>query len=201
MRTMLIISHQGQSIELQPDSLIVIHNVSLQQYETFANEDLKLDYDGECLYIHSPATYQHEKIVFKVMTLLTTYFKEHPLKGDARGSHFSIHLPNGKRVEPDVVVIPPESVRPEETTYIGTPLMVVEVLSPSTRNHDLKTKKEWYMENETPEIWFVDPLKEKITVYYYSEETKNYHNKESKKKGVQSKILSGFELLIKQLFH
>lgn len=197
---MLIISHQGQSIELQPDSLIVIHNVSLQQYETFANEDLKLDFDGECLYIHSPATYQHEKIVFKVLTLLITYFQKHPLKGDAIGSHFSIHLPNGKRVEPDVVVIPPESVRPEETTYIGTPLLVVEVLSPSKRNHDLKTKKEWYMENKTPEIWFIDPLKERITVYYYSEETENYVKKEAKKKGVESKKFPRFELLTKQVF-
>ncbi len=43
---MLTVSHQGQTIEIKPDSLVIIENASVDQYEKLANEDLKLDYDG-----------------------------------------------------------------------------------------------------------------------------------------------------------
>ena len=196
---MLILTHQGQSIEINPDVMIIIQNVTLDQYEKFANEDLKLDYDGECLFIHSPATYQHEKLVFAILKIFDRYFEEFPGKRDALGSHFSVKLPNGKRSEPDIVAIPPKSVKAQESVFEGIPYLVLEVLSPTTRLHDLNEKKSWYMENKIPEIWFIDPEEEELIVFYHRGDGE-YFRKNIRTGSLKSKIFEGFTIEIQKLF-
>ncbi|HMF33419.1 MAG TPA: Uma2 family endonuclease [Candidatus Lokiarchaeia archaeon] len=163
---MLTIVHEGNAVELNPDTLIIIEHATLEEYEKLANEDLKIDFDGERIYIHSPATLRHEELVYDILTVCKHYFESHPDLGIPTGSHFAIHLPNDRRPEPDVVVIPAGLISPNESTFHGVPLLVVEVISPSTRRHDLEEKKNWYMENQVPEIWLVDPDEESLTALY-----------------------------------
>jgi Uma2 family endonuclease len=44
------------------------------------------------------------------------------------------------------------------------PLLVVEVVSPSTQADDYRSKRSEYGLLEIPEYWIVDPLQEKITI-------------------------------------
>ncbi|MCS6960203.1 MAG: Uma2 family endonuclease [Pseudanabaenaceae cyanobacterium SKYGB_i_bin29] len=44
------------------------------------------------------------------------------------------------------------------------PLLVVEVVSPSTQNIDYRTKRSEYAVRDIPEYWLVDPLDNKISV-------------------------------------
>ncbi|WP_071525265.1 Uma2 family endonuclease [Spirulina subsalsa] len=44
------------------------------------------------------------------------------------------------------------------------PLLVVEVVSPSTRTDDYRSKRAEYGLLEIPEYWIVDPLTEEITI-------------------------------------
>ncbi|CAN5775893.1 Uma2 family endonuclease [soil metagenome] len=45
------------------------------------------------------------------------------------------------------------------------PLLVVEVVSPSTKTEDYRTKRSEYDILEIPEYWIVDPLSEQITIF------------------------------------
>lgn len=58
-------------------------------------------------------------------------------------------------VEPDVLVVRPEHLT--EKRVVGPPLLAVEVLSPSTRQHDLLLKRERYQRAGVPHYWVVDP--------------------------------------------
>ncbi|GJM82530.1 hypothetical protein HMSSN139_50260 [Paenibacillus sp. HMSSN-139] len=49
--------------------------------------------------------------------------------------------------------------------YMGTPQLVVEVLSPSTRSKDLIKKLDLYSVCGVKEYWVVDPMKALVFVY------------------------------------
>jgi Uma2 family endonuclease len=154
--TMLSLISQGHNIELENNALIIIQEATLAQYEQLANEDLKLEFDGVCIYIHSPASYRHEKTAFNLLQQLEAYFQKNASLGDDIGSHFSVKLPSGKRVEPDILIIPPNSVSATDSVFEGVPSLIIEILSPSTREYDLEKKKEWYFEAKVNEILFLD---------------------------------------------
>lgn len=72
---------------------------------------------------------------------------------------------------PDVVVIPElqwQSLQNREAVIdLGEPppLLVVEVVSPSTRTTDYRSKVSEYDVLNIPEYWIVDPQEEKITIF------------------------------------
>ena len=61
---MLILKHLNHQTTLPNKALIIIEQASEADYFNLANEDLKLEFDGESLYIHSTATKKHENLVF-----------------------------------------------------------------------------------------------------------------------------------------
>lgn len=150
---MLLLAHKGRELELPPDSMIIIANASERDYVFFANEDLKIEFDGTCLYIQSPASKRHEDVVFNLLSIFKTFPKQNPSFGNAIGSRFALRLPNGKRPKPDVVIIPANSVDEADFVYDGIPKMEVEILSPGTADHDKTVKRQWYEESKIPEIW------------------------------------------------
>lgn len=85
-----------------------------------------------------------------------------------------VQSPRGTRWEtsriPDVTVLTSEqwaSMANREAVISlnePPPLLVVEVVSPSTRADDYRSKPSEYALLEIPEYWIVDPLEEKVTV-------------------------------------
>jgi Uma2 family endonuclease len=67
-------------------------------------------------------------------------------------------------LEPDVLVIPgPASNAGEPWRNHPAPLLVVEVLSPSTRSLDLMQKRQAYLRRGAAECWMVDPEARQVT--------------------------------------
>lgn len=61
-------------------------------------------------------------------------------------------------VQPDVLYVRPERLRIVHPDAIhGTPDLVAEVASPSTRRRDLGIKRDLYARHGVPEYWVVDP--------------------------------------------
>ena len=52
---------------------------------------------------------------------------------------------------------------------MGTPLLVVEILSPSTRSRDMVDKLNTYMISGVKEFWVVDPKQEVVLVYSFKD--------------------------------
>lgn len=113
--------------------------------------------DGALLVSAEPSL-QHQRVNARVFRLLH----------DVAPSDLEVFLPVDVRlsavrqIAPDVTV-----VRREDATgrrLVGVPLLVVEVLSPSTRAIDLTLKRRVLEEAGVPSYWLVDPDDGVVTV-------------------------------------
>ncbi len=72
-------------------------------------------------------------------------------------------------VQPDVFVICNREIITRKRIF-GAPDFIIEILSPSTRTKDATIKWKKYLEAGVREYWLVDPMKEKILVYNFTDE-------------------------------
>ncbi len=73
-------------------------------------------------------------------------------------------------VQPDLLVLCDHADRiDDKDRYTGTPTLVVEIISPSTRSNDKVRKLDLYMESGIEEYWTVDPKTHGIAVYRFSD--------------------------------
>jgi len=69
-------------------------------------------------------------------------------------------------VEPDLVFVAPDQFEILTDKNIqGTPALVVEILSPSTRERDREIKRQLYDRSGGREYWLVDPEQDVVTIY------------------------------------
>jgi len=111
--------------------------------------------DGELL-VTPAARGRHQRAVLELYKLLDPYVVAGslgvvmPLEGD-------LDLRSGQRVQPDLFVGGMlEGREPVEWEEFGIPILVVEVLSPSTARHDRLTKRRLYQRVGVPVYWIVD---------------------------------------------
>jgi len=133
--------------------------------EDFYNlEEQKAEFLEEgVLVMHSPASFDHEDIFGEIYAPMRLFAKENDL-GKVLGSQFIISLAK-RRFAPDIVFISKEN--PGEigkVEFSGTPDLVVEIVSKTTRQYDLKIKREIYREHKIQEIYFVDYLNKILIV-------------------------------------
>ena len=118
---------------------------------------------------------------------------------------FDILLPDGiaEPVQPDLVFIRAgEEPEDQDQNFQGVPGLVVEVLSPDTRQYDLGTKLGAYLEAGVPEVWFADPSAATIWVHSLSEDRKRYLELSRGGVGetVVSRVLPGLRMEVAEIF-
>ncbi|MEL7363945.1 MAG: Uma2 family endonuclease [Bacteroidota bacterium] len=93
---------------------------------------------------------------------LTAYLLLH-IEDNNLGSVFTAPIdlvldPEAAAVQPDVVFVATDRISIITETHLeGTPSLVVEVVSPSSRRRDEQTKRHLYAQHGVPEYWVVDP--------------------------------------------
>ena len=138
-----------------------------------ADEYFRLDHDGfryeliDGLVCMSPSpTPRHQRVAARLIALLDSYVKTHPV------GYVCVEVDvdfgpdsEGRDIvyRPDIVFVRSETedgVPPRITTV---PALVVEVLSPATRQLDLRTKKDDYQRAGVLEYWLIDPENRSMT--------------------------------------
>jgi Uma2 family endonuclease len=110
------------------------------------------------LYMSPAPLSSHQKVLFKIAERLVTHV-ESKLAGEVIIAPFDVRLDETRNaVQPDVTLIlksnPNQIINGR---YSGVPELVVEVLSPGNKDHDLITKKDLYEKFGVKEYWIVDP--------------------------------------------
>jgi len=135
--------------------------------------------DGVVYLLASPS-FTHQRILGELYSL----FREYLVKNDSCDSFlapFDINLIRQnikllrEETEDDINVVQPDLIVlcdymkdiDEKDKYKGTPTLVVEILSPSTRSKDRVKKLDLYMESGIEEFWIVDPKTKSIMVYSF----------------------------------
>lgn len=109
--------------------------------------------DGALL-VTPQASFSHQDAATNLLVLLRGYCREHGI-GVAVGPGA---VPFGdNELQPDVVVVPVQPPAGEvKWEELPLPILVVEVLSGSTRRRDLGIKRQAYLRIGIPEYWLVD---------------------------------------------
>lgn len=111
--------------------------------------------DGELLVSPSPRAL-HQRAVWALYDRVHPYVQANRL-GRTGLAPSDLDLESGQSVQPDLFVAPLRHGRePIEWSEFGVPLLIAEVLSPSTAFHDRTTKRRRYQRSRVGEYWIVD---------------------------------------------
>ena len=106
----------------------------------------------------SPVT-NHQKVLQSIFRRLSETIEDHK-RGDVIIAPFDVYLDEvANAVQPDIVVILNDNkgnLNPNGHFH-GVPDLIIEVLSPGNKDHDLVKKKELYERFQVKEYWVVDP--------------------------------------------
>jgi Uma2 family endonuclease len=149
--------------------------ISLEEYLTYDDgTDTRYELvDGELVRM-SQGTGKHGDISEFLNDEFKTEIKRRQLPWVSKDMKLAIQSPRGRRWEtarvPDVVVLPRSQweTMVDRVAFIplneSPPLLVVEVVSPSTVAIDYRTKHTEYAVLDIPEYWIVDPIELKVTL-------------------------------------
>ena len=123
----------------------------------------------------SLGTGEHGEISEFINELIKEAIKTMGLPWTSKDMKIGVQSPRGNRWDtvriPDIVVLPTEQwgqlKRKEAVIRLNEPfpLLVVEVVSPSTASDDYRAKRSEYAVLDIPEYWIVDPIKGRVTVF------------------------------------
>ena len=151
--------------------------ISYEEYMTLVEaSDQRYELiDGEIYLLASPG-FTHQVVVNEITGRFYNYFKGKPCRSltapfDVRLFGFATKFEEDPNVvQPDVVVICDEEKVNADNKYEGIPVLIVEVLSPSTKGKDMAAKLNLYMKSGVREYWIVDAEAKSITRYSFSPE-------------------------------
>ena len=135
----------------------------------YEKSNLRMEFiNGEIFLLASPGI-NHQEISGRLHLIFAEYLKDKACK--VFFAPFDVHFNKNGFKEPDVmqpdllIACDTENTVNEKGRYMGTPSLVVEILSPSTKSKDMVDKLNTYMLSGVREYWIVDP-KEKIILLY-----------------------------------
>ena len=114
--------------------------------------------DGLLLVTPSPRP-RHQRMSVRLTVALAAACPEHL---EVFAAPFDFRPSRVTSLQPDLMVVRRVDVDDEGLT--GTPLLVVEILSPSTRAKDLVLKRALYAEAGVPAYWVLDPVEATVLV-------------------------------------
>lgn len=109
--------------------------------------------DGELIVTLTPRV-RHQDGVMALHELLSIYVREHGV-GRCYDLPGDLEVLPGQLTQPDLFVVPP-GARFDRWEDAPTPILVIEVASPSTARYDRGIKRRFYQRAGIPEYWIVD---------------------------------------------
>ena len=126
-------------------------------------------------YNMAPPSRIHQKLVMELSATIREYIKKNHGSCEVYPAPFAVNLDADDKdwVEPDVSVI----CDPNKLTdrgCSGAPDLIFEIVSPASRKMDYGLKNTVYSDAGVREYWIVDPVKEKVVVYCYENDSDPY---------------------------
>ena len=109
---------------------------------------------------------RHQELVGRLHLVIGTHLEDRPDRGRVLLAPFDVVFSFYDVVEPDLIVVAPDQLEILTDANIkGTPAMVVEILSPSTKRRDLGIKRDMYARFGVREYCVIDPKLNGVTVF------------------------------------
>lgn len=146
--------------------------VSYEEFEfIYEKSTLRMEYiNGEIVLMTSPNLWHQE-----ILGILYTLFKNHFSGKQCRLmlapfdiKFYKLEIKDPDVMQPDLSVICDlKDNLNAKGRYLGTPALVLEILSSSTRSKDMVDKLNTFMLSGVKEYWVVDPKQRQVLVYEF----------------------------------
>lgn len=156
--------------------------------------------DGFLIQEPSPST-RHETVVTHLVGLLWNALTPEERDG-LFVSRAAVVFDKENTLQPDVVYVRPHR-RPaiiRDDALYGAPDLIIEVLSPSTRDRDLTAKRSIYARYGVREYWVVDPDRRAIMVFTDPRDGRYHSTREITSGSAASSVVPRFVLRCMELF-
>lgn len=161
----------------------------------------RYEFIGGEVYLMASPSYAHQSAIEEILSFMHQWFKGRKCR--PLPAPFDVTLTKFDRknvVEPDIVVICDTENIDEKGRYFGTPPLLVEVLSDSTRNKDLLKKYDLYAKSGVREYWIVNPRKKEVFVYEFEDRGIKDMTAFKGNETLYSGIFQGMEISLEQIF-
>lgn len=157
---------------------------ALKQEEIHTIKDIYALPDGERaelidgkIYYMAPPSWAHQRISGKLYQMIANYIDGRGGNCQVLAAPFAVFLNNDDMnyYEPDISVICDLSKLDEKGCH-GAPDWIIEIVSPSSKPRDYIIKMIKYNMAGVREYWIVDPLKQRLTVYGFENDTVEQYN-------------------------
>jgi Uma2 family endonuclease len=154
--------------------------------------------DGELFVTPSPFRL-HQHVVTNLMYYLVDFVKKADL-GWVYAAPFDVVFSHTSVVEPDILYVSKDraEVLTEENVR-GAPDLIVEVLSPGTREADRTFKLKLYARYAVQEYWIIDPEGPSAEIYRWRKNGLDLATQLRANESLTSPLLPGFNLLLQRL--
>lgn len=166
--------------------------------EISEKSDLRMEFiNGEVVLLSSPSS-THQEISGNLHVEIRQFLKGKPCK--VFYAPFDVHFKKEGFKDPDVMqpdliaACDVEGNINEKGKYMGTPVLVIEILSPSTRTRDMVDKLNTCMISGVKEFWVVDPKLETVLVYGFENLKVDHFMTYRKQDTVQSYAFSDLQI-------
>lgn len=146
-------------------------------------------------------TSKHQTAVTKILFAFEMVVQTHD-KGFAFTSPIDVFFDNNNNTQPDVLFIKKERgfLIDPNNGIVGSPDIIVEVISPSSVKTDKKDKKEMYLKFGVKEFWLVDPLYQTLSLYILNIDQYELKQELFTEGKIESTVLPELNLDLKQVF-
>ena len=188
-------------VDFRTWSVIMVNTQVILTYQDYVElpDDKRYEIiDGE-LYEMAAPTFRHQEILANLHLIFGPYVRGN-LLGVVLFAPIDVILADESVVRPDLIFVD-ESRRNiiEDHGIVGAPDLALEILSPSTVNHDLVRKSDLYARYGVDEYWTLDPETETIQVRRL--EDGDYAAGENHDSGVIStSLIPGLEVRVSAVF-
>ena len=152
----------------------------------------------------SPApSWKHQRSSRILSQGMDAYFENHACEVFYAPIDVCLAVPSKKKnttvIQPDVCVLC-DLTKLDDHGIVGTPDLIVEILSPGNIKHDIDTKFELYQEASLPEYWIVNPMERNIIVYTLRDGAFSGSKIFTEGENALSKHFEGLEVTVEKVF-
>lgn len=195
-------------MELREQALDYLYEGKKASYEEFMEiyekSELRMEFiDGKIILLASPS-FEHQRILGDLFLVLRQFLKGNKCK--VLMAPFDVHFYKPEIKDPDVcqpdllIACDLEGMINEKGCYMGTPELVIEILSLSTRSKDMVKKLNTYMLSGVKEFWIVDASQKTIIVYFFKENSIENYKVYKDGEDAESLVFEGFTVALTEVF-
>ena len=154
--------------------------------------------NGDAYSMSPSPTTQHQRLSLALLLRLGSYFAEHAC--ELFHAPMDVKLSDSDVVQPDIFVVC--NLDQIKKNYIeGPPTLVVEILSPSSLQHDRLRKTELYSKFGVKEYWLVTPYPSLVEILLLDGDNYRIHRVHQRSDQLVSPTFSDLHLHLSDLFN